>query len=166
MVKVRDTYFACDECPICEGIEWRLKHAEERGYEPQVEYCGCDKIDEVLPFYAGGYCEDAFYDAPHPKKNGRRKTGAAYRRARNAQKKESLIRMINYTPYNPHAGYVDWGWVNGVWQQVGTYVKYPRNSNKQRFGKKCTNRAIRRGAEIGSGKCGYRRCYDYWWNLY
>lgn len=164
MVKVWDTYFACDECPICEGVEMRLGHAEEYGYEPQIEYCGCDKVQ--TEFWISGYCEDAFYDFPPRKKKGKRKTGAAYRRAMKIQKNNRLIRILNSTRYNPHAGYVDWGWVDGVWQQVGTYVKYPRNSNKQRFGKRCTNRAVRRGAVVGSGKCGYRRCYDYWWNLY
>lgn len=32
--------FTCDECPICEGIEHRLRAAREGGYEPQLEYCG------------------------------------------------------------------------------------------------------------------------------
>ena len=36
--------FTCDECPICEGIEHRLGVAREGGYEPQLEYCGCDKV--------------------------------------------------------------------------------------------------------------------------
>ncbi len=26
--------FTCDECPICEGIEHRLRVAREGGYEP------------------------------------------------------------------------------------------------------------------------------------
>lgn len=36
--------FTCDECPICEGIEHRVRVAREGGYEPQLEYCGCDKV--------------------------------------------------------------------------------------------------------------------------
>lgn len=31
--------FTCDECPICEGIEHRVRVAREGGYEPQLEYC-------------------------------------------------------------------------------------------------------------------------------
>lgn len=31
--------FTCDECPICEGVEHRLRAAREGGYEPQLEYC-------------------------------------------------------------------------------------------------------------------------------
>lgn len=27
--------FTCDECPICEGVEHRLRAAREGGYEPQ-----------------------------------------------------------------------------------------------------------------------------------
>ena len=164
MVKVWDTYFACDECPICEGIEWRLRLAEEGGYEPQVDHCGCEKVQ--TEFFISGYCEDAFYDPPRPMKKGKRKTGKAYRRAMNMQKKERLIRLLNSMQYHPAAGYVDWGWKDGVYQQTGTYIKYPKNSKWQGFYKQLTNRRIRRGAEIGSGKCGYRRCFDYWWELY
>lgn len=29
--------FTCDECPICEGIEHRVRVAREGGYEPQLE---------------------------------------------------------------------------------------------------------------------------------
>lgn len=36
--------FTCDECPICEGIEHRVRVARDGGYEPQLEYCGCDKV--------------------------------------------------------------------------------------------------------------------------
>lgn len=50
--------FTCDECPICEGIEHRLRVAREGGYEPQLEYCGCDKVQ--TEFFISGYCSDAF----------------------------------------------------------------------------------------------------------
>lgn len=50
--------FTCDECPICEGIEHRLRAAREGGYEPQLEYCGCDKVQ--TEFFISGYCSDAF----------------------------------------------------------------------------------------------------------
>ena len=49
--------FTCDECPICEGIEHRLRVAREGGYEPQLEYCGCDKVQ--TEFFISGYCSDA-----------------------------------------------------------------------------------------------------------
>ena len=66
--------FTCDECPICEGIEHRLRVAREGGYEPQLEYCGCDKVQ--TEFFISGYCSDAFEaDKPQgklcePKKPG------------------------------------------------------------------------------------------------
>lgn len=50
--------FTCDECPICEGIEHRVRVAREGGYEPQLEYCGCDKVQ--TEFFISGYCSDAF----------------------------------------------------------------------------------------------------------
>ena len=42
MIDVGNYYFACDECPISEGVEHRLRAAKEGGYDPQFEYCGCD----------------------------------------------------------------------------------------------------------------------------
>ena len=70
--------FTCDECPICEGIEHRLRVAREGGYEPQLEYCGCDKVQ--TEFFISGYCSDAFEaDKPQGKLCEPRKTGRAYR---------------------------------------------------------------------------------------
>ena len=54
--------FTCDECPICEGIEHRVRVAREGGYEPQLEYCGCDKVQ--TEFFISGYCSDAFEPVP------------------------------------------------------------------------------------------------------
>ena len=79
--------FTCDECPICEGIEHRLGVAREGGYEPQLEYCGCDKVQ--TEFFISGYCSDAFEaDKPHGKLCEPRKTGRAYRRK---------MRTVSYT---------------------------------------------------------------------
>lgn len=88
-----------------------------------------------------------------------------YRRKMHRKKNNELIRMLNYTPYNPHAGYLKWGFVNGVWQSIGNHVQYPKNSNRQRFLKRLSNRRIRQGAILGTGKAGYKRCFDYWWEL-
>lgn len=80
--------FTCDECPICEGIEHRVRVAREGGYEPQLEYCGCDKVQ--TEFFISGYCSDAFEaDKPHGKLCEPRKTGRAYRRKMRKQKKEN-----------------------------------------------------------------------------
>lgn len=87
--------FTCDECPICEGIEHRLGVAREGGYEPQLEYCGCDKVQ--TEFFISGYCSDAFEaDKPHGKLCEPRKTGRAYRRKMRKQKKEKLMRIMTY----------------------------------------------------------------------
>lgn len=76
MMKIWGKNFTCDECPACEGLDYRLKIAEEGGYEPQIEYCSCDKVQSE--FYAGGFCEDAFADEVKCIKARPRKTGSAY----------------------------------------------------------------------------------------
>lgn len=70
----------------------------------------------------------------------------AYRRAMKAKKKtKGFVKIINeYTEYAPHVGYIDWDFVDGIWQPVGRYVKYPKNSARQRFLKKQSNRRVRR----------------------
>lgn len=162
MIRVWDRNFTCDECPICVGVEHRLRIAEEGGYEPQLEYCGCDKVE--FEFFLGGFCEDAFAEEPTKKKRGKRRTGSAYRRAMAVKKRNDLFHIINET-HAPFAGYTDWDFVDGVWKPVGKYVKHHKNSNRQRFWKRYSNRAVRRGVQTGSGKSGYKRCFDYWWEI-
>lgn len=85
--------FTCDECPICEGIEHRLRVAREGGYEPQLEYCGCDKVQ--TEFFISGYCSDAFEaDKPQGKLCEPRKTGRAYRR----KMRKHLMEELYTTP--------------------------------------------------------------------
>ena len=155
--------FTCDECPICEGIEHRLRAAREGGYEPQLEYCGCDKVQ--TEFFISGYCSDAFEaDKPQRKLCEPRKTGRAYRRKMRKQKKEKLMRIMTYG-YRSGIGYTDWGWKDGVYQPVGRYIQYPKNSNRQTFWKTYSNRKIRRyKGNIRKGN-SYRRHFDYAWEV-
>lgn len=162
MVKWGNSYFACDECPICQDFERRLELAQEGGYEPQFEYCSCDKID--FSFYCGWYCEDAFIKKPHIKKTGKRKTGRAYRRMMKQKKDADLRKIMNYG-YAPHIGYIDWGFVDGVWQPIGTHIKYPAASRKQRYMKRLTSK-IARKANLPKKGNGYRKLFDYWWTMY
>lgn len=155
--------FTCDECPICEGIEHRVRVAREGGYEPQLEYCGCDKVQ--TEFFISGYCSDAFEaDKPQGKLCEPRKTGRAYRRKMRKQKKEKLMRIMTYG-YKSGIGYTDWGWKDGVYQPVGSYIQYPKNSNRQTFWKAYSNRKIRRyKGDVRKGN-SYRRHFDYAWEV-
>lgn len=164
MIKIfGDVGFACDECSISQGVEHRLKSSEENRHTFQYDYCGCDKVDGQ--FYRCGYCSDAWVSTPEPKKHGARKTGINYRRLQNKKKKDALMRILNYG-YKPYAGWVDWDWVDGVWQQTGDHIKYPKNSKKQAFYKRYTNKKVRRyKGEIPKGN-QYRKHFDYWWTLY
>lgn len=163
MIDVGNCYFACDECPISEGVERRLRAAKEGGYDPQFEYCGCDKVQ--TEFFISGCCEDAYVDKPRKRKKGKRKTGMEYRRAMAIKHRDDLMWIINHCGYNPMAGYVDWDWVDGKWQPVGKYIKYPKNSNAQRYWKRYSNKIVRRSKEVYRGN-QYRKCFDYWWTLY
>ena len=164
MVRVWEKNFACDECPICEGIEHRLRVAEEGGYEPQLEYCGCDKVQ--TEFFISGYCDDAFQEDVAPAKSHKpRKTGRAYRRQMRKQKKDKLMKIMTYG-YNPAAGYTDWDWVNGVFQPVGNHIQYPRSSNRQVYWKNQSNRKVRRyKGSIPKGN-SYRKHFEYVYTIF
>lgn len=116
-------------------------------------------------FFISGCCEDAYVDKPRKKKKGKRKTGMEYRRTMAIKHRDDLMWIINHCGYNPMAGYVDWDWVDGKWQPVGKYIKYPKNSNAQRHWKRYSNKIVRRSKEVFRGN-QYRKCFDYWWTLY
>ena len=68
---------------------------------------------------------------PQPK----RRTGRAYRRMMNERKFRRLYRIVT-SSYIPHAGYTSWSYVNGQHVPIGTYIKYPKNSSRQRWCKR------------------------------
>jgi hypothetical protein len=165
MIKVGEyCYFSCDECPMLskDSLEHRISLWEEYG-DFQFDHLGCDKVD--FEFFAGGYCEDAFVEIKTAKKKGIRKSGAAYRREMDIKKKKRSIRNATLEARSCGAGYVDYDFVNGVWTPVGKYVKRPKNSHRQKFYKRYSNHLFRRGATTGSGKAGYKRCFDYRWEI-
>ena len=46
MIDTGTSFFMCDECPACEGVDYRLQIAKEGGYDPQLEYCWCEKLQK------------------------------------------------------------------------------------------------------------------------
>lgn len=163
MIKVRGQNFICDECPLCEGAEHRLETAAVLWIEPQVDHCGCDKVQ--TEFSIGGYCEDAFEQVPTQRTNGSRKTGSAYRRQMRRQKRDRQMEIMTYG-YHPAAGYTDWGWVDGVYQPAGDHIQYPKNSNRQVYWKNQSNRKVRRyKGDLQKGNA-YRKLFEYTWMVY
>lgn len=155
MIDFGDRYFTCDDCDI-------YCLAKNKGLQSGFP---CAKIGNKLSDC--GYCEDAFEEKPLRPKNGKRKTGRAYRRYQTAKKRKDLMNILNNDYcYNPYRGYVDWDWVDGEWQPVGKYVKYPKNSNPCVYYKNQSNRKVRRyNGEIHNGN-SYRKLYEYWWTLF
>ena len=116
------------------------------------------------------YDEPCLYEAPdlqftRSQRKGKRKTGLAYRRAMKTKHKAAMMQILSYGYYKPTVGYVKRIYVDGRYQQVGKYIKYPKNSNAERYWKRHSNRVIRRRNEIYHGN-QYRKCFDYWWTLY
>ena len=99
-------------------------------------------------------------------KAGKRKTGRSYRRMMRIRKNDQLMRITNFGGYAPHRGYIDWGFNGKTLYHSGKYIKYPKNSNCQRWIKKETSRRIRNCRSIPVKGNYYRRIFDYWWTLY
>ena len=95
----------------------------------------------------------------------KRRTGRAYRRMMNERKFKRLHRIVT-SSYVPHAGYTSWSYVNGQHVSTGTYIKYPKNSDRQRWCKKASNARVRRYMDLPGKGNSYRRVFDYWWTLY
>ena len=150
--------FKCGECPIVEDYERRCQSAEEGGFEPQFEYCSCDKVQ--YKFYQGGHCEDAYFEEiQEPETKGSRKTGLRYRRRMNVKKRDELIKNVEL---GKTRAWIEHSYVDGEWKQTGKFVKHPKNSNKRKFMKKSMNRAVRRNPETFKGN-QHRKLLGIWY---
>lgn len=91
--------------------------------------------------------------------------GRAYRRTMQVKKDRHLRKILTACRYTPHAGQIDYGWVDGVWKPVKNYIKYPKNSNMQKYLKRQSKRKVRRSDAFPKGN-GYRKCMEYKWNFW
>jgi hypothetical protein len=81
------------------------------------------------------------------------------------EKKDIRLRGIIAKCRYPHAGYILYGWVEGVWTPIGDYIRYPKNSNMQKYLKRRSKRRIRRINQPLQGN-SYRKYMEYWWEFY
>lgn len=79
---------------------------------------------------------------------------------------EYSSRQKDIDAYAPHRGYIDWGFSGRTLLHTGKYIKYPKNSNCQRWIKRETSLRIRRCRDVPAKGNYYRRLFDYWWTLY
>lgn len=90
----------------------------------------------------------------------KKRNGKAYRRYMDFKHKDKRMRIIELHKFCYNMGYIDWGWKDDQWQQTGKYIKYPKNSNRQKFYKRYSNKVIRR---VKNGLHGnqYRKYFYY-----
>lgn len=158
--------FACDECPIVKQLERRLLLSIEfpEYGDFQFDHCACDKVGDE--FFSCGYCEDAWVDRPKIKQKPRQERGRAYRRKMTAKKNNRRLNLARSRYADYFSISVEWGFLDGRLQPVGKYVKTPKKSDIKTYWKNYSNRVIRRGACMGSGKGGYKKAFEYWWTIY
>ncbi len=91
--------------------------------------------------------------------------GRAYRRSMEAKKERRHIKIITTYKKLPRIGNIECGWVDGVLQPVGDYIKYPKNSNIQKYLKRQSKRKVRRSEPFPNGN-SYRKCMEYRWQFW
>lgn len=91
--------------------------------------------------------------------------GKAYRRSMAAKKKDRLVKIVTAYGYLPRAGYIECGWIDGVWQPTEDHIKRPKNSNKQKYLKRQSRRKVRRSEPFPNGNA-YRKCMEYQWHFW
>lgn len=91
--------------------------------------------------------------------------GAAYRRKMKRKHRDKKFQILRRSGYHFTYRRMGWEFTDGIWQPVGNYLKYPKNSNSQQYWKRHSNKLIRRRKEAFRGN-RYRRCFDYSWTLY
>ena len=88
--------------------------------------------------------------------------GRAYRRNMEKKHKRRLMKIITTCNPKPSVGQLEYGWKDGVWTVVGNRIKYPKNSNIQKYLKRQSRRLVRRTEEIPNGN-SYKKYMEYKW---
>ena len=91
--------------------------------------------------------------------------GNAYRRSMKENKDIRLRKILTECRYTPNAGYIQYGWVDGVWKPLKEYIQYPKHSNMQKYLKRKSRRAVRRSDLALQGN-NYRKVIEYRWEFY
>ena len=88
------------------------------------------------------------------------------RRIHTYKKQNRLLNIIQTGGYAPHRGYIDWGFTGKTLLHSGKHIKYPKNSEKQKWIKTETSRRLRHYKHIPKKGNTYRKLFDYWWEMY
>ena len=85
--------------------------------------------------------------------------GRDYRRDMQLKKERRLRKIIAHRHSGPLVGYIRSEWIDGVCQPVGDYIRYPQNSNIQKYLKRQSRRLVRRSESVPNGN-SYRKCIE------
>ena len=91
--------------------------------------------------------------------------GRDYRRDMQEKKERRLREIIAHRHVGPLVGYIPFEWHDGICQPAGDYIRYPKNSNIQKYLKKQSKRKVRRSEPFQNGN-GYRKCMEYRWHFW
>lgn len=88
-----------------------------------------------------------------------------HRRDNKVRKNDRVMRIVT-TSYGPRARWLDWDFNGRTLLHSGKYIKFSKNSNRQRWLKRQAAKKCRNSNGFTTTKgSGYKRVFDYWWEL-
>ena len=91
--------------------------------------------------------------------------GKAYRRDMQDKKDRRLRGIIAHRHSGPLVGYIRFEWNDDVCQPAGDYIRYPKNSNIQKYLKRQSKLKVRRSEPFQNGNSN-RKCTEYKWQFW
>ena len=157
---------SCKYCPYIKDEYNRIKISNKRTKcETIISKCHCFKVGGIIESF--GYCNEEADNVWNNSGRRPRKTNGYYR-------KQHYKRHLAYIADNAHrypngayrVGYDGW-WTDDVNQTK--YIKrcYRGNhgSRRSRYLKNVGNRRVRRYKEFIPNRGGYKKVFDFWWEL-
>lgn len=105
-------------------------------------------------------------EKPEKAPNSQCQTGWQYRHRKGQEKSDRLLSIVQLSGYAPHRGYVDWNFEGKTLLHTGFYIKYPKNSKRQHWLKRASSKKVRTCPYLPQKGNGYRKVFDYRWELY
>ena len=91
--------------------------------------------------------------------------GKAYRRDMQFKKDRKIRKIIAHRHSGPLVGYIPHEWIDDMRLPKGDYIRYPKNSNIQKYLKRQSRRKVRRSEPFQNGN-SYRKCIEYKWQFW
>jgi hypothetical protein len=159
-VVVKLSYSECEDCPYV--IKDINKRKRVLGNDYQPEYVWCDKVGGK--HYVFGWCSDC--DIKQYKKKPIEYKNISTKQSRREKYNNKLKKLYNCCHGYPSPVTKD-TWIDYKAVELPYYkrlYKGNHHGSRYKFYKKYSNKVIRRSENVPNYG-GYKKCYEYWFNV-